>query len=144
MAHDLNRDRPPPGYVPFDVGTAVEAFCGPYYVWDGDGPSRLGFRVREEHVNARRVCHGGLISIFSDVQGYVLPELPRRSASAPTISVSVDFLAPSPLGAWIEGIPETVKMTRNLLFYQSIVTADGEPVARCNGIYRILRDSLTP
>jgi uncharacterized protein (TIGR00369 family) len=142
MPHDPIRDRPPPGYVPLTSGTAVEDFCGPYYVRDGDGPSRLGFRVQPHHVNARNVCHGGLLSLFSDVLGYVLPELPRRSASAPTISVSVDFLAPAPLGAWIEGIPQTVKMTRKLLFYQSIVTADGEPVARCNGIYRILSDSL--
>lgn len=144
MTHDLSRDRPPPGYVPCTAVTAVEMFCGPYYTCDGGGPSRMGFRVRDEHVNARGVCHGGLISIFADVQGYVLPELPRRSASAPTISVSVDFLAPTPLGAWVEGIPETVKMTRNMLFFRSIITADGEPVARCNGIYRVPRDTTAP
>ena len=60
----------------------------------------------------------------------------------PTVNLACDFLAPAPLGAWVEGQADPIKMTRNLLFAQGIVTADGEPCLRANGIFKITsRDS---
>ena len=55
----------------------------------------------------------------------------------PTVNLTCDYLAPAPLGAWVEGRADPVKTTRNLLFAQGLATADGEPVMRANGIFKI-------
>jgi acyl-coenzyme A thioesterase PaaI-like protein len=55
----------------------------------------------------------------------------------PTVNLSCDYLAPAPLDSWVEGRADPLKVTRNLLFAQGLVTADGEPVLRANGIFKI-------
>ena len=129
---------PPPGFVPMTNITPAEVFCGPFFVAEaeGDRPARLGFRVQEHHLNGAGVCHGGILSLFADLQGYMLPQIARSSGSAPTITISVDFLAPARLGDWVEGAPECVKATRKMIFFQSVLRVGDEAVARCNGIYK--------
>ena len=48
-----------------------------------------------------------------------------------------DFLAPSPLGAWVEGQAEVLRVTRNLVFAQGLITADGNPSMRFSGIMKL-------
>jgi acyl-coenzyme A thioesterase PaaI-like protein len=54
----------------------------------------------------------------------------------PTISISADFLAPAPLGAWVEGRAEILRTTGNFLFAQCLVTADGNPAMRASGVMK--------
>jgi hypothetical protein len=55
----------------------------------------------------------------------------------PTVNLACDFLAPAPLGAWVEGRAELVTRTRNLLFAQGIAAADGVTCLRANGIFKV-------
>jgi len=55
----------------------------------------------------------------------------------PTISLQIDYLAPAPLGCWIEGTAELLRATRTLVFAQGLVTADGTPCARASGVFKI-------
>ncbi|MFP1644701.1 PaaI family thioesterase [Pontitalea aquivivens] len=132
---------PPPGFIPMTGVTPAEVFCGPFYVCEaeGDRPARLGFRVQQHHLNGAGVCHGGILSLFADLQGYMLPQIERTSGSAPTITISVDFLAPAKLGDWVEGTPECVKATRKMIFFQSVLRVGEDAVARCNGIYKLVK-----
>ena len=41
-----------------------------------------------------------------------------------------------PLGAWLEGSGQVLRSTRNLIFLQGLVTADGEPAMRVSGIFK--------
>lgn len=61
----------------------------------------------------------------------------------PTINLTCDFLAPARLGAWVEGRAEAVAVTRNLLYAQGAVTADGVPCLRANGIFKITNPDST-
>ena len=54
----------------------------------------------------------------------------------PTIHLDVDYVAPAPLGSWVDLAVSLVKNTRNLIFTQALITADGNVVARSSGIYR--------
>jgi acyl-coenzyme A thioesterase PaaI-like protein len=54
----------------------------------------------------------------------------------PTIHLDVDYVAPAPLGSWVDLAVSLVKNTRNLIFTQALITADGHVVARSSGIYR--------
>ena len=80
-----------------------------------------------------------MLATFTDMQ---LPFASRAQAGLtlnflPTVSLSVDYLAPAPLGAWVEGRTEVLRRTKRLVFSQMVATADGEICVRANGIFRI-------
>jgi acyl-coenzyme A thioesterase PaaI-like protein len=55
----------------------------------------------------------------------------------PTISLQMDYMGASALGAWVQGEADILKTTRNMLFGQGVVTADGQPVLRVSGIFKM-------
>ena len=82
-----------------------------------------------------------MLATFADMQ---LPLAARFQSDVdygflPTINLTCDFLAPAPLGAWVEGMGESVHATRNLLFAQGTATADGVLCLRMNGIFKIAK-----
>lgn len=98
----------------------------------------LGFRVTEYHTNATGNCHGGAMATFADMQiaAIMRSGLITTERHTPTISLSVDYIAPAPLGAWVEANVILIKETKSLIFTQALITANGEPVARANATYR--------
>lgn len=129
----------PEGFRAVQVGGAFIAHNGPLYgKWDGKR-LLLGFRVEERHTNPLKICHGGMMATFADM---LIPcaamyqhEMERRFL--PTISLQMDYMGASPLGAWVQGEGEVLKTTRNMLFGQGLVTADGQPVLRVSGIFKM-------
>jgi uncharacterized protein (TIGR00369 family) len=134
----------PEGFAPFKLSMGFLEANGPLYGKWHDEHLLLGFRVETRHCNPGQVAHGGMLATFADM---LLPIAARFQSKMdmgflPTVNLSCDFLAPAPLGAWVEGRADPIKMTRNLLFAQGIATADGEPILRANGIFKITsRDS---
>jgi uncharacterized protein (TIGR00369 family) len=134
MSNDI-----PEGFAPFKLAMGFVHVNGPLYgKWDGTH-LLLGFRVEERHCNPGRIAHGGMMATFADM---LLPIACRFQSNidmgfVPTVNLNCDFLAPAPLGAWVEGRAEVVRMTRNLLFAQGLAAADGEPCLRANGIFKI-------
>ena len=129
----------PAGFAPFRLAMGFLAANGPLYgKWDGSH-LLMGFRVEERHCNPGQVAHGGMMATFADM---LLPIASRFQSQTdmgflPTVNLACDFLAPAPLGSWVEGRAEVVRMTRNMLFAQGLATADGEPCLRANGIFKI-------
>jgi acyl-coenzyme A thioesterase PaaI-like protein len=82
--------------------------------------------------------HGGMLSSFADIVlclgGF---EQAKVSGFFITISLTTDYLAPAPLGAWLQCRPELVRATRSMTFVQGVFTADGAPCLRANGIFRV-------
>src|ERR1700735_3333117 len=117
----------PEGFRPlrFNVGF-IEAVGPLYGKWDG---TRLlmGFRVEMRHCNPGNVAHGGMLATFADM---LLPIAARFQSKKdmgflPTVNLTCDFLAPAPLGAWVEGRAEALRAGRSLLFAQGVAEADG-------------------
>jgi uncharacterized protein (TIGR00369 family) len=135
----------PEGFKPFKPNMGFLQSNGPLYgKWSGTH-LLLGFRVEERHCNPGMVAHGGMLATFADM---LLPIAARFQSKeemgfVPTVNLTCDFLAPAPLGAWVEGKAEPIKLTRNLLFAQGLATADGEPVLRANGIFKITSKGST-
>jgi acyl-coenzyme A thioesterase PaaI-like protein len=46
-------------------------------------------------------------------------------------------MGPARLGAWVQGEAQVLKTTRNMLFGQGLVTADGQPALRFNGVFKL-------
>ena len=113
---------------------------GPIYLRQQGELLQFGFRVQARHCNPMRICHGGMMASFCDM---LLPlTVHRKSAEVgrrflPTISLQLGYLAPSPLGAWVQGEAQVLRVTRALVFAQGLVTADGVPAARCSGVMKI-------
>ena len=42
-----------------------------------------------------------------------------------------------PLGAWVQGEAQVLRVTRNLAFLQGMVSADDVPAMRISGIFKI-------
>ncbi len=135
----------PEGFAPLKISMGFLESNGPLYgKWDGPR-LRLGFRVEERHCNPGMVAHGGMLATFADM---LLPIAARFQSKTdmgflPTINLTCDFLAPAPLGAWVEGQGEAIKITRNLLFAQGMATADGAPVLRANGVFKVTSSGST-
>jgi uncharacterized protein (TIGR00369 family) len=129
----------PAGFSPLRLNMGLLQAVGPLYGKWADDRLVLGFRIETRHCNPGQVAHGGMLATFADM---LLPIASRFQSNAemgflPTVNLTCDYLAPAPLGAWVEGRAEPVKTTRNLLFAQGLATADGQPVLRANGIFKI-------
>jgi len=130
----------PAGFEPVSVGGAFNAANGPLYVLHDGAVVKLGFRVEARHCNPIGMCHGGMLASFCDM---LLPvSVHRKSVEVglrflPTVGLQLDYMAPAPLGAWVEGEAEVLKVTRTMVFAQGLVHADGAPAVRCSGIFKI-------
>ena len=129
----------PAGFAPLRLSMGLLEVLGPLYGKWAEDQLVLGFRVELRHCNPAQVAHGGMLATFADM---LLPIASRFQSKTdmgflPTINLTCDYLAPAPLGSWVEGRAEPVKMTKNLLFAQGTATAEGQPVLRANGIFKI-------
>jgi acyl-coenzyme A thioesterase PaaI-like protein len=103
----------------------------------------LGLRVREDHCNSRGFVHGGLISSIADA-AMGLSGVRRLGdlGSLVTVSLTVDFLGSALVGQWLEFDTVFVNPGRTLCFTQAFVTADGQPCARANAVFRVVRKQV--
>lgn len=138
-------DDVPSGFAPLGIRMGFLESNGPLYLRWADEKVTLGFRVGLRHCNPGNVCHGGMLATFADM---LLPIAARLQSNTemgflPTINLTCDFLAPAPLGSWVEGQAQAVRTTRNLLFAQGLATADGVACLRANGIFKITNPDST-
>lgn len=130
----------PPGFVPFPAGGNFMHINGPLYLLHQGEVVKFGMRVQERHINPMGNLHGGMMASFCDM---LLPLSVHYQDAAladrflPTISLQIDYLAPSPLGCWLEGTGQLLRATRSMVFAQGLVTADGVPCARASGVFKL-------
>lgn len=129
----------PEGYRPISMGGPFMAHNGPLYARMMGDRLQVGFRVLEQHCNPVGTCHGGMMATFADM---LLPSVAlyqglKERNFLPTISLQTDFLSGAPRGCWVHGEGDVLRITRNMVFLQGMVYADGEPCARVSGIFKI-------
>lgn len=142
FAPDDKTDRPPPGFTPLANRVELEHYAGPFYQNSTDGRWRIGFRVKARHLNRLGDCHGGILATFADLQGHVLKKKLGLVTQSPTISISLDYVAPAREDDWVEAEPELVRQTPRMLFFRSLILANGQVAVRTNGIYRLRTGSV--
>ena len=100
----------------------------------------LGLVAEAAHTNSRGFVHGGLISALADnAMGLSCARRLGDEASLVTVNLALDFLGTAQVGQWLEFDTVFVKPGNTLAFAQAFVTADGEPCARANGVFRVVR-----
>jgi uncharacterized protein (TIGR00369 family) len=99
----------------------------------------LGLRATEAHTNSRGFVHGGLISALADnAMGLSCGRRIEATGGLVTVNLTVDFLGAALKGQWLEFDTVFVKPGSTLCFAQAFVTADGQPCARANAVFRVL------
>jgi uncharacterized protein (TIGR00369 family) len=100
----------------------------------------LGLRAGPAHTNSRGFVHGGLISSLADnAMGLSCGRKLGGGASLVTVNLTVDFLGSALTGQWLEFDTVFVKPGGTLCFTQAFVTADGQPCARANAVFRVVK-----
>ena len=133
---NLTSDSSPPGFVRLAVAGGFAADFGAIYAKREEDRVWFGFRVEARHLNFREVPHGGALATFADMQLAALMRAGRlEPKQSPTISLSIDYLAPSRLGDWVEGEIVLVKRTGRLAFSEAVLTVDGAPIARTKAMF---------
>lgn len=136
----------PAGFEPmsFDPVANFVGANGPLCCRIGADGLQLGFRVAPHHCNLAMVCHGGMLATLADMQ----LSLGARYAAdlefmLPTVSLSIDFVRPVELGAWIQGMTDLLDVKKNLVFAQTVLTVRGVVCVRASAILKISTKSLT-
>lgn len=104
-------------------------------IWVDRAAHKYALRVAPRHCNATGKMHGGAMATFLDGQAFVFQDPEARDAHTPTISLSVDFLAPPLIGDWLVAEVELVRKTRSLIVTQALAKVGDRVVARSNMLY---------
>lgn len=123
--------------LPLDFG--FMKVNGPLYGRrEPDGQLTMAFQVEDRHTNPMGICHGGMLTTFADmVLGFVASIAAGGKRFVPTVNMTCDFIAPAPLGAWVEGRGRSLRTTRNLSFAECWLSVGPSTVLRANGILKI-------
>jgi acyl-coenzyme A thioesterase PaaI-like protein len=101
----------------------------------------LGLRAGAAHTNSRGFVHGGLITALADnAMGLSCARKLGITGGLVTVNLAVDFLGVALKGQWLEFDTVFVKPGKTLSFAQAFVTADGQPCARANAVFRVLAE----
>lgn len=130
----------PEGFARHDRRSPVTDPWEPIYRRIRDETVVLGLRAGPAHTNSRGFVHGGLISALADnAMGLTCARRLGPEGSLVTVSLTVDFLGSAQIGQWLAFDTAFVKLGGTLCFTQVFVTADGQPCARANAVFRTVR-----
>jgi acyl-coenzyme A thioesterase PaaI-like protein len=134
-------DAIPPGFAPRPLGGGFMELAGPLYVRrDAAGRGTFGLLIEPRHCNVKDMCHGGMLAALADVVlGIGGLEQAEVKGFFITVSLSQDFLAPVPLGSWLEAEVELLARTRTTMFVQGVFRVRGEATLRASGVFRLPR-----
>lgn len=130
----------PAGFAPHFRKSPLTDPWEPLYSRTTDETVILALRAGPAHTNSRGFVHGGLISALADnAMGLSCARRLGDVASLVTVNLNVDFLGSALTGLWIEWDTVFVRPGSTLCFAQAFVTADGQPCARANAVFRVVR-----
>ena len=128
-------------WTPLDDCGPYTTLVGPLFMvtkgLDADEPARFGFRIEERHCNRRLVCHGGMLATFLDVSlARGLLAAVGFFGATPTISMTLEYLAPARLGDWVESRVRVLRIGQQLCFMEALALVSGQPVLRGSGLHK--------
>jgi acyl-coenzyme A thioesterase PaaI-like protein len=145
MGHQISQTRGwdaiPSGFAPRPVGGGFMEAAGPIYVRrDAAGRGTFGLLIESRHCNAKDMCHGGMLAALTDVVlGIGGLEQAGVKGFFITVSLTQDFLAPVPLGSWLEAEVELLRRTSSTMFVQGVFRVRGKAALRASGVFRLPR-----
>lgn len=129
----------PDGFEPHFRKSDFTAPWEPIYSRRLEDRIQLGLTAATPHTNSRGFVHGGLIAALADnAMGLSCGVALNAQPGLVTVNLVTDFLSTARIGQWILFDTEVIKAGRTLCFAQCLVSADGNPVARCNATFSVV------
>lgn len=129
----------PAGYGEVDVGKGFSSTLGGLFV-DRER-RRIAFRVGPNQCNPVDTLHGGAIAVFADAQIIAINHASElRLEHHPTVSLTIDYLAPGRVGDWVEAAVTLDRVTGTLFFTRALICVGETVIARASAIYRNTRE----
>ena len=107
--------------------------AGPFYFRDDRSKSGVGFFSKPHHANAGGVIHGGVLMTLADMSLFDICFREHGMFNAVTVTLNSEFLAPGPVGEFIEASGDLVKSGKRMLFARGLITAKGKPLLAFSG-----------
>jgi uncharacterized protein (TIGR00369 family) len=95
--------------------------------------------IKENHLNAAGITHGGFISAFIDAGAGTAAHRSADQNPCVTISLELKFISAVKLGQELFGKTKIQKKTRSLVFLTCELTAANKIVATASGVWKILK-----
>jgi len=115
------------------------ALVGPLYhrPFDGSEVSYFRFFPQDKHRNRNDVVHGGMLMTFADrALGFTARrgDMARRQA---TVQLDTHFIRSVKIGTIVDFEGRVINETRNFVFLDGTMTAEGKVLLTARGIWRI-------
>lgn len=135
---DTREPAPPPGYEPLEIGFGFTDSMQPLYrrVHKAEKTIDFGLFVGANHSNTMGICHGGALMTLADMAAASGINMARGFiAGAPTINLSMDFVAAARQGEWIETRVDGLELKRLFGFARGLILGPKGVVARFNATF---------
>ena len=95
--------------------------------------------IKENHLNAAGITHGGFISAFIDAGGGTAAHRSVNNNPCVTISLELKFISAVHLGQELIGNTKIQKKTKSLVFLTCELIVETKIVATASGVWKILK-----
>ena len=95
--------------------------------------------IKENHLNAAGIAHGGFISAFVDAGAGTAAHRSADQNPCVTISLELKFISPVNLGQELIGKSKIQKKTKSMVFLTCELTTQNKIVATASGVWKILK-----
>ena len=95
--------------------------------------------IKESHLNAAGITHGGFISAFVDAGAGTAAHRSANQSPCVTISLELKFISAVRLGQELYGKTKIQKKTKSMIFLTCELTASDKIVATASGVWKILK-----
>ena len=95
--------------------------------------------IKENHLNAAGITHGGFIAAFVDAGAGTAAHKTANNSPCVTISLELKFISAVQLGQELIGNTKIQKKTKSMIFLTCELTAGNKIVATASGVWKILK-----
>ncbi|NWG70156.1 MAG: PaaI family thioesterase [Parvularculaceae bacterium] len=137
MSETPNQHRPAPeGWAIQSMKGNFAWHAGPFYFREAGPTPGVAFFSEPHHANKADSIHGGALLTLADMSLFDICHRKLGAFKAVTITLNTEFLAPAPIGVFIEATGEMTGGGRKLLIARGIVSTGGQPLVSFSGTLR--------
>lgn len=109
---------------------------GPFYFREEGAPPGIGFYSEPHHANMGETVHGGALLTLADMALFDACHRKFGRFKAVTITLNTEFLAPAPIGVFIEAVGEVVGGGKTIMIVRGLVSTGATALMNFSGTLR--------
>ncbi len=130
-------ETPPEGFTPISSSNPFGTAVGPVYELQNDEGWVRGVVIEDRHANRGGVAHGGMLMSFADIVS-ARAAMEVTNERFVTLRLAADFVAPAPIGLWLEGRAKVTKQKGSTLFIACRLEAAGKLILRASAVFKTI------